>query len=75
MDKLKPPIEVKVADDADAHNFDQYHTGQDKSDSRSLQHECSARAHSGKSIHASRALREMIARPKISRNEWKSTEI
>ena len=24
MDKLKPPIEVKVADDADAHNFDQY---------------------------------------------------
>ena len=27
-----------------------------------------------KSIHASRALREMIARPKISRNEWKTTE-
>ncbi|KAH8050289.1 hypothetical protein JL722_11495 [Aureococcus anophagefferens] len=28
-----------------------------------------------KSIHASRALRGMIARPKISRNEWKMTEI
>ena len=50
-------------------------TGQDKGDSSSLQHECSARARSGKSIHASRALREMIARPKISRDEWKMTEI
>ena len=49
--------------------------GQEKGDSRSLQHECSARDRSGKSIHASRALREMIARPKISRNEWKTTEI
>ena len=28
-----------------------------------------------KNLHASRALREMIARPKISRNEWKTTEI
>ena len=27
-----------------------------------------------KNIHASGALREMIARPKISRNEWKTTE-
>ena len=43
--------------------------GQEKGDSSSLQHECSARARSGKSIHASRALRGMIARPKISRNE------
>jgi hypothetical protein len=49
--------------------------GQDKGDSTSLQRECSARARSGKSIHASRALPEMIARPKISRNEWKLTEI
>ena len=49
--------------------------GQDKSDSRSLQHECSARARSGKSIHASRPFREMIARPKISRNERKTTEL
>ena len=40
-------------------------------DSTSLQRECSARARSGGSIHASRTLREMIARPKISRNEWK----
>jgi len=49
--------------------------GQEKSDSSSLRHECSARARCGKSIHPSRALREMIARPKISRNEWKTTEI
>ena len=40
--------------------------GQDKGDSTSLQRECSARARSGKSIHASRPFREMIARPKIS---------
>ena len=51
------------------------HPGQEKGDSTSLQRECSARARSGKSIHASRALREMIARPKISRNEWKTAEI
>ena len=37
--------------------------------------ECSARDRSGKSIRASRALREMIARPKMSRNEWKTAEI
>ena len=49
-------------------------TGQEKGDSTSLQYECFARARSRKSIHASRALREMIARPKISRNEWKSAE-
>ena len=49
--------------------------GQEKGDSTSLQRECSARARSGKSIHASRALRGMIARPKISRNERKTTEI
>ena len=60
---------VVAADDA------AFAAGQEKSDSNSLQHECSARARSGKSIHASRPLREMIARPKISRNEWKTTEI
>jgi len=49
--------------------------GQEKSASSSLQLECSARARSVKSIHASRALREMIARPKVSRNEWETTEI
>ena len=49
--------------------------GQDKGDSTSLQHECSAHARSGNSIHASRPFREMIARPKISRNEWKTAEI
>ena len=50
-------------------------SGQDKGDSTSLQRECSARARSGKHIHASRPFREMIARPKISRNEWKTAEI
>ena len=49
--------------------------GQEKGDSTSLQRECSARARFGNSTHASRALREMIARPKISRNERKTTEI
>ena len=49
--------------------------GQQKGDSTSLQRECSARARSGISIYASRAFREMIARPKISRNEWKTAEI
>ena len=33
------------------------------------------RARFGNSIHASRPFREMIARPKISRNEWKTAEI
>jgi hypothetical protein len=45
--------------------------GQEQGDSTSLQRECSARARPGNSTHASRALREMIARPKISRNERK----
>jgi hypothetical protein len=49
--------------------------GQQKGDSTSLQRECSARARFGNSTHALRALREMIARPKISRNERKTAEI
>ena len=48
--------------------------GQDKGDSTSLQRECSARARSRKSIHASRPFQEMIARPKVSRNEWTTKE-
>ena len=52
-----------------------HHPGQQKGDSTSLQRECSARARFKNSTHASRALREMIARPKISRNERKTTEI
>ena len=48
--------------------------GRHQGDSTSLQRERSARARSGKSTHASRALRGMIARPKISRNERKTTE-
>ena len=46
-----------------------FRPGQEKGDSTSFQRECSARARFGNSTHASRALREMIARPKISRNE------
>jgi tRNA-splicing endonuclease subunit Sen2 len=49
--------------------------GQEKSASSSLHHECSRARAFRKSIHASRPFREMIARPKISRNEWKTTEI
>ena len=49
--------------------------GREKGGSTSLQRECSARARSGNSIHASRPFREMIARPKVSRNEWKTAEI
>ena len=50
-------------------------TGQEKGDSTSLQRECSARARFKNSTNASRALREMIARQKISRNERETTEI
>jgi len=48
--------------------------GRHKGDSTSLQRECAARARFGNSTHASRALREMIARPNISRNERETTE-
>ena len=72
-DKAKKPVYATFL--RSALSFDVSSSGQEKGDSTSLQHECSARARSGNSSHASRALREMIARPKISRNEWKSTEI
>ena len=49
--------------------------GQETSDSTSLQREGAARDRSRERIHASRALREMIARPQKSRNERKTTEI
>ena len=49
--------------------------GQEEDDSTSLQRGFSARARSRKNNHASRPFREMITRPKISRNEWKTTEI
>ena len=48
--------------------------GQHTGDSTSLQRGRSARARSGKSVRASTPFREMIARPKISRNEWKTAE-
>ena len=57
------------------HGVADYCAMQGRNDSTSLQRECSARAHFGNSTHASRALREMIARPKVSRNEWKTTEV
>ena len=49
--------------------------GQEKGDSTSLQRGCSARAGSKERPSRSRAFREMITRPKISRNEWKTAEI
>jgi hypothetical protein len=69
-----------IVDDVDPHDprdiaYVSSGSGQETGDSTSLQRECAARARSGKSIHASRALRGMIARPKISRNERKTTEI
>ena len=79
MDVAHPLMVVATAErklcvyDLSSANWQQ--PGQDKSDSTSLRRECSARARSGGSIHASRTLREMIARPKISKNEWKSAEI
>ena len=48
--------------------------GRHEGDSTSLQRECAARARLGNGTHASRALREMIARPKLGRNERKTTE-
>ena len=53
----------------------EWDAGRDKGDSTSLRREWSARARFGNSTHASRALREMIARPKISRNERKPAEL
>ena len=49
--------------------------GQEKGDSTSLQRGCSARARSKEKRSCSRSFRGMITRPKISRNEWKTTEI
>ena len=63
------PLTVVVYD-----KKDRWGAGQDTSDSTSLRRERSARARSGKSIHASRPFREMIARPKVSRNEWTPAE-
>jgi hypothetical protein len=59
----------------DANDVEKSAAGREKRYSTSLQRECFARARFGNSTHASRALREMMARPKISRNERKTTEI
>ena len=58
---------------AGGQNVNKVETGA-ANDSTSLQLEWSARARSGETIHASRTLREMIARPKISRNERRPAE-
>ena len=55
--------------------IEKFDPGQEKGDSTSLQRECSARARFGNSTHASKALREIIARPKISRNEWNGRDM
>ena len=49
--------------------------GQETGDSTSLQRGCSGRTRSRERIHCSRTPREMIARPKMSQNESKTTEI
>ena len=49
--------------------------GQKKGDSTSLQRGCSRSDSQKKSIHALSSPRERIARPKMSQNEWKTTEI
>ena len=68
-------LEFLRAAETDAAFRSRCRAGRDKRDSTSLHYECSARARSGNSTHASRALRGMIARPKISRNERNTTEI
>ena len=49
--------------------------GQEKGDSTSLQRGCSRNDVRKESIHALSSPREMIARPKMSQNEWKTIEI
>ena len=71
---LEPPCDEDAARAIYPKHDAPFSTGQQKGDARSLQRECSARARSGKSIHASRPSREMIARREISRSEWKTTE-
>ena len=49
--------------------------GQEKGDSTSLQRGCARSDFQEKSIHALSSSQEMIARPKMSQNEWKTIEI
>ena len=49
--------------------------GQDKGDSTSLQRGCSRSNAREKSTHALSSPRGMIARPKMSQNEWKTAEM
>ena len=52
-----------------------YASGQEKGDSTFLQRGCFRSNAREESIQALSSPREMIARPKISQNEWKTTEI
>ena len=52
-----------------------FDAGQEKGASTSLQRGCSRSNSQKKSIYALSSPREMIARPKMSQNEWKPTEI
>ena len=55
--------------------YDAYGAGQEKGDSTSLQRGCSRNSIREESIHALSSPREMIARQKMSQNEWKTIEI
>ena len=57
-------VRYPTAGGASCDEVQPFYAGREKGDSTSLQRECSARARFGNSTHASRALREMIARPK-----------
>ena len=57
-------VRYPTAGGASCDEVQPFYAGRQKGDSTSLQRECSARARFGNSTHASRALREMIARPK-----------
>ena len=57
-------VRYPTAGGASCDEVQPFYAGREKGDSTSLQRECSARARFETSTHASRALREMIARPK-----------
>jgi hypothetical protein len=73
--EVRAPPNTRVSKTPSARVADRSPAGRDKGDSTSLQRECAARARFGNSTHASRALREMIARPEIGRNERKTAEL
>ena len=66
---------LEAGADARCRNSSEWTPGQEKGDSTSLQRGCSRSDVREESIHALSSPREMIARPKMSQNEWKTTEI